>query len=140
MSFKPLYAFKIVEGTKDCEVRTYFSYIPKDSKVLIYASSPTRAIIGEFVVDEVFIGSYVEVAKYLRNYCYQFDEDNWGFFNKHYLGSKRRLIVLRIKDPTRYSRPLRLNELRRIIPNFRPPISYVKINKELYFLLKELAI
>ncbi len=140
MSFKPVYAFKIVEGSKDCEVRTYFSYIPRGSKVVIYASSPTKAVIGEFTVADVFIGNYLDTLKYLRTCCYLFDEENWRFFNEHYIGSKRKLIVLKVENPIQYSRPISLDELRRLFPTFRPPISYVRINEEFYLLLRELAI
>ncbi len=139
MSFKPLYAFKIIKGIKDCEIRTYFGYVSRGDTVLVYASSPTKAFIGEFTVEDTFIGYSDSAIAYLSNYCKLFDEDNWRFVYEHYIGSKRRLIVLRINDVTKYPRQVTLHEVKEVVPLFRPPLSYVSISEEFVRLIRSLA-
>ncbi len=140
MSFKPIYAFKIIEGVKDCEVRTYFGDLAPDDVVLIYASSPTKAFIGEFVVNEVFTGYINDVIEYLSNYCLMFDEDNWRFVREHYVGSRRRLVVIHVGEVTRYSQPVPLSSVRSVIPNFMPPMSYVKVSEDFVRLIRSLGL
>ncbi|MDP3446587.1 MAG: hypothetical protein Q8S22_00815, partial [Eubacteriales bacterium] len=51
LSIKPRYAYSILSGTKKVELRRSFPILNKGDCVVIYASSPKRAVIGYFIVD-----------------------------------------------------------------------------------------
>jgi predicted transcriptional regulator len=53
MSIKPEFAEKIFEGTKKYEFRRAIFKNQKIKKVLVYASSPVKRIIGEFEIDKI---------------------------------------------------------------------------------------
>ncbi len=139
MSFKPVYAHEIVDGVKDCEVRTYFSPLSSGDVVLIYSSSPEKAFIGEFVISNVITGYSKDIALYLRSKCKMFDEINWRFFNERYALSRRRLILLEIGDVIRYRRSVSLYEVRRYVTTFRPPMSYVYVDYSFVKLIRSLS-
>lgn len=46
LSIKPQYARAILEGRKTIEVRRRFPNIPPDTTVLLYSSSPEKAVVG----------------------------------------------------------------------------------------------
>lgn len=54
LSVKPSYARMILEGSKTVELRRRFSEkFPKDIRILIYATDPVKAIIGECHLKEL---------------------------------------------------------------------------------------
>jgi len=130
MSFKPLYAHEIISQVKDCEVRTYFGRLNNGDKVVIYSSSPEKAFIGEFTIYELYVGSYIDVCKYVERRCSLFDELNWDFIKRKYSTSRRKLVVIKISNVVKYSKPISLNEIKQYIPEFRPPLSYAVVPKE----------
>ena len=138
MAFKPLYALKIVNRMKDCEVRTYFGDIKRNDLVLIYASSPKKAFIGMFKVLDVIVGYYDDVVSYLHKSCKLFDEDNWYFIKEHYSKSLRKLMVIKIGNVKVFPREASLYEVRKYISSYRPPFSYVQASHELISVLKKI--
>ncbi len=129
-----MYARKIVCKEKDCEVRTLFGSIDPGDRVLIYASSPIKAVLGMFTVSDVFVGRSEEVRRFLEERCTMFDEDNWRFFEEHYSRSSRRLlvIVIDLESVEAFEEPVTLETLRRLAPGFRPPMSYTSIDPDLF--------
>ncbi len=140
MSFKPLYAEQILRGEKDCEIRTFFGPIEPGEEVLIYESTPIKAFTGVFRVREVFVGYSSEAIRWLRECCELFDEENWRFVEQHYVGSRRRLIVIAIErgSARRLPRPVTLAEVRSFVPGYRPPMSYSR-DERIFSLVMELA-
>ncbi len=138
MSFKPLYALKIVRGEKDCEVRTYFGMIERGDRVIIYASSPKKSFLGIFEVHDVMVGDYSSVEWYLNKYCVMFDEDNWRFVKEHYVYSSRKLVVIKIGNVRVFPREIALHEVKSYIPSFRPPLSYTLAKYELVDVLRRI--
>ena len=53
LSIKPAFAEKIFEGTKKYEFRRAIFKNQQIEKVLVYASSPVKKIIGEFEIDKI---------------------------------------------------------------------------------------
>src|SRR5450432_3349616 len=53
LSIKPEFAEKIFEGTKKYEFRRAIFKNKQIEKVLVYASSPIKRIIGEFEIDRI---------------------------------------------------------------------------------------
>ncbi len=136
MSFKPIYAHEIIDGMKDCEVRTYFGDVGEGDRVIVYSSSPEKSFLGEFTIRDVYVGDYVNVCSYVKARCELFEEVNWDFIRRKYSSSKRRLIVIGISNVERYSKPVTLSEIRSYIPYFKPPMSYIVIPKEVVKLIR----
>ncbi len=132
MSFKPLYAFKIINNEKDCEVRTYFGNININDIVLIYASTPIKAIIGMFRVKDVVVGKYNYIKQCITRICTKFDEENWDFVRQHYELSNRKLILIKIGDIHKFHRYISLEELRKNRLILNPPLSYRNITEDMF--------
>ncbi len=128
MSFKPLYARKIVDGIMDCEVRTYFKQLCPRDIVLVYASHPVKAVLGYFLIDTVYTGSYNDIVAFVKNKCRLFDRDNWDYIVKHYSCSKRKLVAIKICCITVFGKPVSLNTIRSMLPIFKPPRSYMYVS------------
>ena len=52
MSIKPKFSKKILDGTKTFELRKKI-FKEKIEKVIIYESSPTKKVVGEFIIDKI---------------------------------------------------------------------------------------
>ncbi len=121
MSIRPKFAMQIFRGEKRFELRRLRGRaIPPHSLIVVYASGRIRAIIGEFRVGRVIIGSPRSVwreATSVRGAG--LDEDDWP-----YIRGSRRAMALEVLDARLYSRPISLTELRSIFPGWNPPMSF----------------
>jgi predicted transcriptional regulator len=57
LPIKPQWAVAILEGTKKWELRTQRPSIDAGDVVVLYASSPLRAVVGSFIAGEVVSGT-----------------------------------------------------------------------------------
>lgn len=140
MSFKPIYGEQILNREKDCEIRTYFGPLEPGDWVLVYESSPVKAFTGLFAVERVVVAGAREAIEWLRRSCSLFDETNWAFVEEHYVGSRRRLIVIvvDIDRVLRLPRTVTLDEVRKVFPGYRPPMSYRR-DEEVFRVVLELS-
>ncbi len=137
MSIKPKFAYQIFTGKKKFELRRYVGVdIKEGSKIILYVSGNVRAIMGEFTVGRVIKGS----ALYVWNKALEYgdvglDEDDWPYIK----GSKIALAI-EVREPKVYRRSLILSEIRKIIPNFMPPLSYrvLYMNEPLHMIIEKL--
>ena len=53
LSIKPQYANLIFEGTKIYEYRKTIFNRPDIDKIIVYASTPTQKVIGEFEIENI---------------------------------------------------------------------------------------
>ena len=53
LSIKPEFALKIFEGSKKYEYRRTIFKNPAVSGVIVYVSSPTKLVIGEFAIEDI---------------------------------------------------------------------------------------
>ena len=119
ISIKPKYVEKILKGEKTVEFRRRTSSIKKGDQVFIYSSSPQKALVGKFIVNEV-ISDTVENLWNLKGGegCISYEE-----FLKYYDGINRG-YCLTFKTVTLFSIPIKLETLRSHILNFRVPQSW----------------
>lgn len=61
MSIRPGYAEKILAGLKQYELRKRFG-IRTGDRIILYASTPIKAVVGEFRAGVVIAGSCVDVT------------------------------------------------------------------------------
>ena len=55
LSIKPEFAEKIFAGTKKFEFRKIIFKHRNINKIIVYASSPIKKVIGEFIIDDIII-------------------------------------------------------------------------------------
>ena len=126
LSIKPNYADRILDGSKKVEFRRrHPRQIELGTRMLIYASSPVRALIGTAVVVEVVEASPEEAWD-----AYQgvggIDHEQ---FNAYYEECDR-AVVIRLSKPLRLARAIPLDDLRAKWPGFHPPQQFAYLNSE----------
>jgi predicted transcriptional regulator len=120
MSIKPKYVEKILTGEKTAEFRrSMYSSIKKGDQVFIYSSSPQKALVGKFIIDDI-INDTVENLWKLKGKegCI-----SYGDFMDYYDGNSSGYCLV-LKEITTFSTPIKLEELRTQIVNFIVPQSY----------------
>ena len=134
MSIKPIFAKEIYEGIKKYELRRKIFGIEPFSLVILYESSPKKAITGKFIAGKV-VEMNSEVVIRLINEgkiegCTELDIP--------YVTGKRKILVIEVLNPKKYKRELTLSIIRSHIPKFKPPLSYMRLkNKSLLSLIKK---
>lgn len=119
ISVKPEHAKKIFAGYKTVELRRVRPKISSGDTVLVYVSSPTKALIGAFEVESVIEASPENLwQKVKANAGVNLDE-----FNSYYVGTEKAYGIL-IKKAWCFNTPLTLENLKSVWVNFHPPQSY----------------
>lgn len=135
MSFKPLFAQKIINGVMDCEVRSFLGKVQEGDIVLVYASTPVKAVIGFFRVGWVYTGYYSTIIDIVCRKCRSFDKDNWMYVRRKYSRSRRKLIVFRVNSPVKIREPIGLNYLKSL--GLSAPRSYTIVKNHVKKCLKK---
>ena len=116
LSIRPQFAERIFNGTKKYEYRkTIFSRVDVQ-KVVVYASSPIKKIVGEFMIAEI-IRAKPEIL-WLKTYS--FAGINRDFFLQYFIG-KDNGYAISISCTNRYKSPIDPWDLFR---DFTPPQSF----------------
>jgi predicted transcriptional regulator len=119
LSVKPIFASKILDGTKTIELRRVCPNVTLGDTVLIYSTSPEMALLGSAQVLQVLRGAphliWAQVREHAGVTREQFDD----YFNGAKTASGIRLHAVR-----RLARPICLREIRERWPWLRPPQSY----------------
>jgi predicted transcriptional regulator len=99
LSIKPEYAERIFDGSKKFEYRRLIFKQPVQ-RVIVYASSPIRKVIGEFEIDCILHDSIAA----LWNSTKEMSGVGKKFFESYFAG-KETGYAIQIKNATRYTRP-----------------------------------
>ena len=118
MSIRPAYAARIFEGTKAVELRRTRPHIDGGDVVLVYASSPVKALIGAFAVGGIISEDVAGMWKRhssklgvsLAEYAAYFEGVDFAY-------------GLRVAAQVSFT-PVSLESLRQSV-GFRPPQSYM---------------
>ena len=125
LALKPRFADCIFSGEKTVELRRGNANFQPGQRVLIYASSPTMAIQGEFVVVDVHHEQPGQLWPSVQDKaCVSADE-----FIAYYTGAKAASAIV-VGQPRRWPRPVPLAELRETIARFAAPQSYRYLSHE----------
>jgi predicted transcriptional regulator len=115
LSIKPEYANKIFDGSKQFEFRrTIFKEQVKT--VLVYASSPTQLVIGEFEIEEILSDTLDNLWLQTKEFA-GIDE---AFFYQ-YFEDKQIGHAIKIKKTRKYRKPLCIREYLKL----SPPQSFI---------------
>lgn len=125
LSIKPEYASKIFSGQKTVELRRVRTRLTIDDIVLVYVSSPTKALMGLFEVEDVF-QKKIELEKDIDTYWKLFHQKaciTSKDFYKYYEGASF-FVGIFLRNPKKFEVSINLENLRQKIPEFTPPQSY----------------
>ncbi|GAB6944515.1 ASCH domain-containing protein [Vulcanisaeta sp. JCM 14467] len=128
MALNPRFADEILTGLKKCEVRTFLGSIGVGDTILVYYSSPVKAVKGYFTAGNSIVVRPSELMNVLNNKCSDMPRDNLEYILTKYLRAKRRVLILNIINPVMLPRIIPLTELVKL--NIKIPRSYTKIDNE----------
>lgn len=134
MSIKPGFGDAILDGRKRAELRRLVNgpIMPGDT-IVLYLSSPRKAIEGFFRAGRVYIGRRSELMSIARGLGdLGLREGDWG-----YIDEDREGMMILVNEPRRCPRPITLEQLINLIRGFKPPLSYVRLrpNSDLYWVI-----
>jgi predicted transcriptional regulator len=118
LSVRPRFAHAILDGTKSAEVRRRFPSQPHRATVFLYSSTPERAVLGTVYLDSIDRPRARDVwAQYHDRIAIEEASLN------QYLEDVDAAAILRISAPYRWSTPVPLSDLRRLV-GVEPPQSF----------------
>ncbi len=119
MSIRPKYVEKILGGSKTVELRRVRpKKIDKGALVLIYASSPTKSLVGAFKVDAILEASISELWDQVKNHAGISYEDYLNYYRGSSIG-----VGIFFTDIWVFQEPIPLNHLQQQ-SDFLPPQSF----------------
>ncbi len=119
LSIRPEYAQKILDGTKTAELRRVEPRLTKGDVVLVYASSPMKALLGGFTVDRVVDSRPRTLWRAVKDRA----GITYSDFINYYSGASRGYGIF-FKEFIPFAKPIYLETLRKQRPDFRPPQGY----------------
>jgi len=125
LSLHPRHACNIFAGIKTIELRRIRPKLSAGDMIVVYTSSPIKAISGWCTARSVLEGPPEAIWRQTRHACAisktEFDE---------YFRGAARSFAINLTNPTRLSRSVSLETLRLAFPGFSPPQSYHYISDE----------
>lgn len=119
-SIKPVYSDRILEGSKQVELRRRFpKRVPRGTHAIIYSTTPVRAMVGMAEIYGVDSGSPSGIWKEYSSVAGIPRVD----YDSYFAGTDTAFAV-KLKDPVRFRDPIPLAELRARF-KFEPPQSFV---------------
>ena len=119
LSIKPKYATKIFEGEKTIELRRIPPKVSPGDLVVVYVSSPIKAIWGIFHVVGLESGDPVAFWEKWHPVA-GVTEDEYG---SYFEGADEAHGII-LEKPKVLPSPVHLEDLRRFFPGFHPPQLY----------------
>ena len=119
LSLRPQFAEKVFTGSKKVELRRIRPKIEMDDWVLVYVSTPVKALVGAFQVVRVIEDDPSYLWKRVRHKAGITREE----FDNYYSGAMRGVGIF-LNKTRRLPHPVKLPDLREIWSDFHPPQSY----------------
>ncbi len=140
ISIKPEYANQIFSGHKTIELRRVRTKLKSEDLVIVYVTSPQKALVGLFEVEKVTIEE--NLKQEFKNFWRLIKNKaciNYKTFKKYYKGASLGVAIF-IKNPHKFSKPLKLNTLKNEVDNFNfyPPQNYHYLSNEYVRILESL--
>jgi len=119
ISVRPRFAAKILSGEKTVELRRVRPRIGAGDCVLIYVSSPVKALAARFVVAEVIQASPSRLWRETQSEAAVTSREF-----KAYFAGVSTAYAISLKQGQLLRSPVSLDAIRHAWPEFRPPQSY----------------
>jgi predicted transcriptional regulator len=133
ISIHPNYAEAILAGSKTIELRRRLPALPSGTRLWIYATRPTGAIIGVATIKEVARAHPTTIWKMYR---YGVGVDHASF--KAYFNGAQQAVAILLAAP-RHIRPITIHQLCGIRDSFHPPQVLTRLTESESEALHELA-
>ena len=124
LSVKPVFAEAILSGTKTIELRRSRPRISVPTDALIYASSPTMALVGECVVDDI---TEWQLTDLWRSLGPQTGVDRITF-DRYFAGAEH-AVALHLTHVRRLANSVPLEDIRDRVEGFEPPQSFRYVSR-----------
>ena len=125
ISIKPKFAERIFAGTKKVELRRKCPRLSGGDRVMVYISSPIKALAGQFTVERLLQASPDELWTTIKDTAGVTRDE----FDKYYRGTDIGYAIF-LSESTRLDKPIGLEALRKIWEGFHPPQSYLYLTQE----------
>ena len=122
ISIKPRYVQLILASEKTVELRKRSAQIQPGTRVMIYSTSPRRAIVGEAIIA---FREQLPLPELWRRHG-QDAAVTLEEFNDYYAGADQG-VAFGLEGVQRYPQAVSLDTLRDLGDGFRPPQSYMRI-------------
>ena len=119
LSIQPYFANKIFEGTKKVELRRSVPKYHKDQIVILYVSTPVKAIVGGFQFSHIVEENLSDLWNRVKDIAGVTFEQ----FTNYYSGTDNGYGIF-ISKVWKYTTPLSLELLRNSLSNFSPPQNF----------------
>ena len=125
LSIHPEFASKIFNGSKKVELRKIKPRLTKNDIILIYETSPVSALSGAIKVKEIISDHPNVLWKKIKLNA----GISWEKFSQYYEGKSKGFAIL-IKDVFIFPNVIELCNLKKIMPAFHPPQSYIYLEND----------
>jgi len=119
MSIRPNFVEKIFSGEKTIELRRVRPKLDTGDRVLVYASAPTCAIVGQFSVARILQGTPRKMWHQVRDYAGVTKADYERYFSGADIA-----VAIEITSKRLFKNEPTLDRLRARFDQFHPPQSY----------------
>ncbi|MBC6477967.1 MAG: ASCH domain-containing protein [Hormoscilla sp. GM7CHS1pb] len=119
LSMQPEYAKKIFNGEKTVELRRVRPKLIAGDRVLVYASCPQKALLGLFVVEEIIEESLEDLWQMVKNKAGIGKNKFYSYYQGKSVG-----FGICLRQPQRFSKPVKLELIRQHWAKFYPPQGY----------------
>ena len=106
LSIKPEFALKIFDGSKRYEFRRAIFKNRNIDRVIVYASNPTKLIIGEFEIEDIIHDELPDLWAKTKNHA---GISKKRFFD--YFINRSKGYAIEVKTTRMYDNPVSLNSL-----------------------------
>jgi predicted transcriptional regulator len=134
LSIHPQYADKIFEGTKKVELRKVRPKLEADDWVLVYVSSPIKALVGAFQVERVVESSKVQLWKVVQTDAGITRQEFNAYYDDHSKG-----IGIFFRETRKFQKPIALIQLKEAWPGFHPPQCHRYLTPEQFMKIEGLG-
>lgn len=122
LSVRPRFAQGLLAGTKTAEIRRRFPDVPERMTVVIYSTSPEKAVLGTMRARRLVRSNAQDIW---RDYSDVIGVERAEL--TEYLDGASECSVLELDTPTRWGRPVGLAELRHLL-HVEPAQSFRYLN------------
>jgi predicted transcriptional regulator len=122
ISIRPHYAKKIFNGCKTVELRRIHPKIKSDDIILLYVTTPVKALAGAFKVDQVIAKSPEDLWEMVYHRAGVTREK----YDEYYAGKEIGVAIF-FSKVWNLPKPIGLHELQKKWPRFRPPQTHIYI-------------
>ncbi|NVO12974.1 MAG: ASCH domain-containing protein [Rhodoplanes sp.] len=133
ISIRPNFADAILNGTKTIELRRRIPQIANGSRLWIYATRPTAAVVGVVTITDV---DRAHPSEIWQRHKYEVGLDHASF--KEYFHGAQEAVAISLEAAERVE-PISMSKLRKIRDRFHPPQVLVRLTDSEARALQKLA-